>query len=79
MSEQEIKARELVIKFQYQNNPPLMFDVAKNCAIINIDLQIEELERLDEKWHKPEDISMTSFFQYEIEDLKEILEIVKKL
>ena len=78
MSEQEIKARELVIKFQFQN-PPLMFDVAKNCAIININLQIEELERLDEKWHKPEDVSMTSFFQYEIEDLKEILEIVKKL
>ena len=47
MSEQELKARELVIKFQYQN-PPLMFDEAKNCAIINIDLQIEELERLDE-------------------------------
>jgi hypothetical protein len=36
MTEQEFKARELVIKFQFQN-PPLMFDHAKKLALICVD------------------------------------------
>jgi len=78
MTEQEIKARELVIKFQFQN-PPLMFEVAKNCALIHLHLQIEKLKELDEKWHKPEDTPMTSFFQYEIEYLEEVKSEIEKL
>ena len=35
MTEEQTKAREIVIKYQFQN-PPLMFDVAKNCALIGV-------------------------------------------
>jgi len=40
MSEQEFKTREIVVKMQFQN-PPLMFDVAKQCALICVDEIIE--------------------------------------
>lgn len=36
MTKEQIKARELVIKYQFQN-PPLMFDLAKSCALITVD------------------------------------------
>lgn len=36
MTAKEIKARDLVIKFQFQN-PPLMFEVAKKCALIAVE------------------------------------------
>ena len=39
MKESQIKAREIVIKFQFQN-PPLDFETAKKCALIHIDLVI---------------------------------------
>jgi len=78
MNEIQLKARELVTNFQFQKEP-LMFDVAKNCALISLHLQIEKLKELDEKWHKPENVKMTSFFQYEIEDLEELKTEIEKL
>lgn len=78
MTELDIKARELIIKFQFQN-PALHFDVAKNLAFICIDEEIDLLKKLDEKWHKPEDVKMTSFFVYEIEELETIKKIIEKL
>lgn len=41
MTELDIKAREIVISFQFQN-PPLNFDVAKNCALISIRFHLKE-------------------------------------
>jgi hypothetical protein len=35
MTENQIKAREFIIKFQFQN-PPLDFETAKKCALISI-------------------------------------------
>lgn len=77
MSEQELKARELVIKFQFQN-PPLMFDVAKNCAIISINNSLEDLkeslEVCKELHPHAEGLIAGSIVNY-----NQILEIVKKL
>lgn len=36
MSEEQIRAREIVIKMQFQKEP-LMFEQAKHCALISID------------------------------------------
>jgi hypothetical protein len=36
MTEKEIKAREIVIKMQFQKEP-LMFEQAKQCALICVD------------------------------------------
>ena len=36
MSEEQIRAREIIIKMQFQKEP-LMFEQAKNCALISID------------------------------------------
>jgi len=77
MSEHEIKARELVIKFQFQN-PPLMFDVAKNCALISITNSLEDLneslEIAKELHPHAEGLIAGSIVNY-----KHILEIIKTL
>jgi hypothetical protein len=47
MTEIELKARKIVISFQFQELP-LMFDVAKKCAIISVNFHIkEEKERCE--------------------------------
>lgn len=43
MDEIEIKAKEIVIKMQFQN-PTLMFDQAKHCALICVDEIISACE-----------------------------------
>ena len=61
MISQKEKARELVDKF----------DGNKTHTLVCVDEEIKLLKELDEKWHKSEDAILTSFFIYEIEDLKE--------
>lgn len=61
MTDLDIKAREIVISFQFQN-PPLNFDLAKNCAIINVKNIIDVLgdegvyafadPKVSEKWER---------------------------
>ena len=45
MKETEIKAREIVIKIQFQEKP-LMFEDAKNIALILIDENIKMLKEI---------------------------------
>lgn len=43
MKKQEIEAREIVIKMQFQKEP-LMFEQAKQCALTAVDLTIKSLK-----------------------------------
>jgi len=47
MSEEQEKAKELIIKMQF-SKPPLMFDKAKQCALICVDEIIKVSEYLGE-------------------------------
>jgi len=46
MDKAEIKAREIIIKFQFQN-PPLIFDEAKKMALISVEEIIKETKLHD--------------------------------
>ena len=56
----------MVIAFQFQN-PPLMFDVAKNCAIIALNFRINQ-EKERSFAHK----SYDNYLNYLLEVKKEI-------
>ena len=43
MTPQELKAREILIKMQFQSQP-LMFEQAKQCALIAVDEIIKALD-----------------------------------
>jgi len=45
MRESEVKAREIIIKMQFQKHP-ISFEQAKHCALVSIDLKIEILKEL---------------------------------
>mgnify|MGYP003654620081 FL=1 len=47
MTEQQEKAREIVIKMQFQKEP-LMFEQAKHCALIEVDEIITVLSNMVE-------------------------------
>ena len=53
MTETQIKAREIVIKMQFQKRP-LIFEQAKQCALIAVDEIIDALDKslidLDIAW-----------------------------
>ena len=51
MTQQQEKAREIVIKMQFQKEP-LMFEQAKQCALIEVNEIIEELIECSEVWMK---------------------------
>lgn len=42
MTPQEVKAREIVIKMQFQSEP-LMFEQAKKCALITVDEMLKHM------------------------------------
>lgn len=49
MNEYEIKAREIIIGFQFQKEP-LNFEQAKYCALKAVDITIEQLSILGSKF-----------------------------
>jgi len=51
MEEAQIKARELIIKFQFRN-PPMMFEDAKSCALICVDeiIDLDSGDSIDTDW-----------------------------
>ena len=71
MSEEQIIAREIVIEYQFQN-PPLMFDVAKNCALIGVNRIIKEYMYLNPN---AEDLILLE----ELKNWKKIKEEIAKL
>jgi len=86
MTELQIIAQKLVERFESVEvdwygceHSNLFGNVAKQCALIAIENEINTLKRLNEKWHEPEGAILTSFFDYEVEDLEELRTEIEKL
>ncbi len=65
-------AKELVEKYLQYTPVEFEFEYAKQCALIDVQNTIDLLKELNEKWHEPEDVAMTSFFDYQIEDFEQV-------
>ena len=69
MEEYKFKAREIVIKMQFQKEP-LTFEQAKKCALIAVNEIIDALEKYDEltEKHLKDEFDVT-YFSCELQNM----------
>ena len=51
---------------------------AIKCALLSLNNTIDNLKKLNEKWYDSEYAPLTSFFEYEIEYLEDVKQIIKQ-
>lgn len=51
---------------------------ARRCALLSLNNTIDNLKKLNEKWHDSEYAVLTSFFDYEIDYLEDVKQEIEK-
>jgi len=77
MTHTEIKARELVIKMQFQENA-ISFEQAKHCALIAVDRNIEMFTKLVNRMEHFNNESRQVIYQL-IDNEEEVKQEIEKL
>ena len=71
-------AREIVIKMQFQKEP-LMFEQAKQCALIAINEIIKALEEYDERTEKNLKKEFPDYLSFELQNMEQDFRLYEKV